>query len=189
MNTGRLFVLSAPSGAGKSTLIEKILPRLPGLRYSVSCTSRPARDGEKHGVDYFFLGEEVFRRMIDQGLFLEWKEVHGNLYGTPVKPVQEALESGHSMILDIDVAGAREVFEKIRDAVGIFISPPDMAALEHRLRSRGTDSEESIRIRLANAVKEMESAYLFCHRIVNDNLEEAADQLEGIIVRESCGTS
>ena len=122
--------------------------------------------------------------MIEQGRFLEWKEVHGNLYGTPVEPVNQALQSGRRMILDIDVEGAKEVFRKIPNAVDIFITAPNLGILEQRLRLRGTDSDQSIRTRLANAAKEMESAPIFRHQILNDDLETAADELAAIIRKE-----
>jgi guanylate kinase len=126
--------------------------------------------------------------MVREDEFLEWKEVHGNRYGTPAEPVLECLARGGRMILDIDVEGAREVFKKIPDAVGVFVMAPDMETLEQRLRSRGTDSEESLRIRLGNAAKEMESASLFQYRIVNDTLESAVQELSSIITRESAKT-
>lgn len=185
MGKGLLFVLSAPSGAGKSTLIDRIRPLFPAILYSISCTTRPPRRGECDGVHYYFLDEAQFRKMIREGKFLEWKEVHGRLYGTPAEPVAEALGSGQHMILDIDVQGAKEVFRKIPDAIGIFISTPDTETLEERLRSRGTDAEESIRTRMTNALKEMEAAPQFRHRIINDDLETAVRELASIIQRET----
>ena len=113
MGKGTLFVISAPSGAGKSTLIARIRRIFPHIRYSISCTSRPPRKGETEGVDYYFVSTDKFRMMIERDEFLEWKEVHGNLYGTPVAPVNDALASARPMILDIDVEGAKEVFRKI----------------------------------------------------------------------------
>ncbi|MFH0825170.1 MAG: guanylate kinase, partial [Pseudomonadota bacterium] len=121
----------------------------------------------------------------NQGGFLEWKEVHGNLYGTPAEPIERALEAGRSIILDIDVEGAKEVFKKMPDAVGIFISPPDLSVLEQRLRCRATDSEETIRKRMVNAVTEMKAAEVFHHVIVNDDLDAATAQLAGLIARTS----
>ena len=185
MGKGLLFVLSAPSGAGKSTLIDRIRPLFPEMLYSISCTTRPSRRGERDGVHYYFLEEAQFRKMIADGKFLEWKEVHGHLYGTPAEPVAEALNSGRHMILDIDVEGAKEVFRKIPDAVGIFISAPSTETLEERLRLRGTDSEESIKTRMTNAMREMDSAHYFRHRMVNDHLETAVLELASIIGRET----
>ena len=185
---GLLFIVSAPSGAGKSTLLKRVRSMFPDMLYSVSCTTRKPRPGETHGVHYFFVDDDQFTRMVREDEFLEWKEVHGNRYGTPAEPVLECLARGGRMILDIDVEGAREVFKKIPDAVGVFVMAPDMETLEQRLRSRGTDSEESLRIRLGNAAKEMESASLFQYRIVNDTLESAVQELSSIITRESAKT-
>lgn len=183
--TGKLFVLSAPSGSGKSTLVARVREVFPDMLYSISCTTRSPRGGEKEGVQYYFLEEQRFRQMVDHDEFLEWKEVHGHLYGTPAEPVMHALESGRRMILDIDVQGAREVFQKLDDAVGIFVSPPDMTILEQRLRLRGTDSEHSICTRMVNAAKEMKAESLFRYHIVNDDLDRAVDELASIIRTES----
>lgn len=185
MGKGTLFVISAPSGAGKSTLIARIRQIFPQMRYSISCTSRPPRKGEAEAVDYYFVGTDKFRMMIQRDEFLEWKEVHGNLYGTPVAPVNECLASARRMILDIDVEGAKEVFKKVPGAVGIFITAPSMAVLEQRLRLRGTDSEKSIRTRMINAAREMEQAGMFKYQIINADLEEAVEELAGIINKES----
>lgn len=185
MSTGVIFVISAPSGAGKSTLIERIRPIFPDMLYSVSYTTRPPRNGEVDGVHYHFVSEDRFRKMVEADCFLEWKEVHAHLYGTYAHPIIEAFESGRRMILDIDVEGAKEVFRNIRNAVGIFIQPPDMEALEKRLRLRGTDSEETIQLRIANAKREMRSASVFKHTLVNDDLDRAVEQLASIIRTES----
>lgn len=185
MGKGLLFVLSAPSGAGKSTLIERIRPLFPDMLYSVSCTTRHPRAGEVDGVHYCFLGPEQFRRMIDEHEFLEWKEVHGNLYGTPAGPVREAVGQGRRMILDIDVQGAAEVFKNFPAAIGIFINAPTIEILEQRLRSRGTDSEDSIRVRLGNAEREMKDAEMFRYVVINDDLEAATQRIASIVRRES----
>lgn len=185
MGKGTLFVISAPSGAGKTTLIVRIRRMFPILRYSISCTSRPPRNGETEGVHYYFVSHDQFLMMVQSEGFLEWKEVHGNLYGTPTAPVNEALASAGHMILDIDVEGAKEVFKKIPSAVGIFINAPSLAVLEQRLRLRGTDSEGSIETRMANAAREMEQAGMFKYQIINDDLERAVQELAGIIRRES----
>jgi guanylate kinase len=189
MSNGLLFVISAPSGAGKSTLISKIMPLFPDLLYSISCTTRSPRNGEVDGVNYCFIDGTRFRNMIDLGEFLEWKEVHGNLYGTPARPVLDALDRGRSMVLDIDVQGAVEVFRNFPSAVGIFIAPPDMRTLEQRLRSRGTDPEDSIRLRLKNATAEMETAPMFRYVVVNNDLESAVSELASIIGQEIRGQS
>ncbi len=185
MATGKLFVISAPSGAGKSTLISRIRPMFPDMLYSISCTTRTPRKGETDGVDYYFITRDKFASMVEQDDFLEWKEVHGNLYGTPARPVRDALSKGLRMILDIDVQGAKEVFAKVLDAVGIFISAPGEDVLEFRLRRRGTDTDESIRTRLFNAGREMEMTGLFRYHVVNDDLTQAVSELASIISRES----
>ncbi|MFH1116108.1 MAG: guanylate kinase [Pseudomonadota bacterium] len=184
MPNGKLFVISAPSGAGKSTLIEAVRPTFPDMLYSVSCTTRKPRENEKEGAHYYFLDAPRFDDMVRDGAFLEWKEVHGNRYGTPTEPVKSAIGSGRSMILDIDVQGALQVFAKIDESVGIFITVPDMAVLEERLRKRGSDSEESIRIRLGNARREIELGADYRYRIVNDDLDAAVKELAAVIRKE-----
>lgn len=180
-----LFVISAPSGAGKSTLIKNISPFFPDMRYSISCATRPARKGEIDSVSYYFISESKFKSMAKAGEFLEWKNVHGNLYGTPAQAVRDVLKNGGRMIMDIDVEGAKEVFGKIPEAVGIFIKAPCLAELERRLRKRKTDSEESIRVRMLNAHHETSMAHLFKYCIVNDELRKAVNELIDIIRRES----
>lgn len=185
MSRGTLFVISAPSGAGKSSLIGQVRPKFPDMLYSVSCTTRMPRPDERNGESYHFISRDQFRRMADNNGFLEWKEVHRNLYGTPRGPVLEAIEHGRRMVLDIDVQGALEVFSSITRTVGIFVSAPNMDVLAARLRARATESEEIIRLRLKNAEKEMNYAGRFDYHIVNDDLEEAARKLETIIAKES----
>ena len=187
MGEGVLFVVSAPSGAGKSTLIERVRPLFPDMRYSISCTTRSPRSGEVQGVHYYFVERRTFEEMIPRGDFLEWKEVHGNLYGTPAGPVKEALGRGDRMILDIDVHGAQEVFRKVPRAVGIFITVPDLSVLEHRLRTRATDSPETIATRLKNAPGEISIGLTFPYVIVNDNLDTAVEALATIIRGQSRG--
>lgn len=181
MSKGTLFVISAPSGAGKSTLIQRIRPRFPDIAYSVSCTTRAPRGAEKDGVHYHFVSRDTFKGMIKDDEFLEWKEVHGNLYGTPAAPVREVIEKGGCMILDIDVQGAKEVFDKVDSAVGIFINAPDLETLVARLQKRGTDTEESIATRMGNARLEIAARDLFCHHVMNDDLDKATEELAEII--------
>ena len=180
-----LFVISAPSGAGKSTLIKKLSSIFPDIRHSVSCATRPPRKGEVDAVSYYFISESKFKSMAKAGEFLEWKNVHGNLYGTPERPVREILENGGRMIMDIDVEGAREVFRKIPEAVGIFVNAPSLAELERRLRKRKTDSEDSIRVRMLNAHHEISMAHFFKYNIVNDELERTVRDIAEIIRKES----
>lgn len=162
----------------------------PEMLYSVSCTTRPKRGNEVDGVHYHFLDRDRFTAMVESNDFLEWKEVHGNMYGSPKEPVVRALAENKSMILDIDVQGAEEVFAEVPNSVGIFITVPDMDLLEQRLRSRGTDSEDTIRIRLANAGQELKAAHMFSYCIINDDLDRAVAELAVIIRKESgciCG--
>lgn len=180
-----LFVLSAPSGAGKSTLIRRVRTTLPDLFYSISYTTRPPRNGEVEAVDYYFVDKTRFIEMIGNDGFLEWREVHGAMYGTPVEPIRKALQDGRRCIMDIDVNGAMDVFRKIDEAIGIFIMPPDLRVLEQRLRLRCSDTEESIKIRLQNAKRELEFAALFHYKIVNADLLRATTELIEVIRRES----
>jgi guanylate kinase len=155
--------------------------------YSISCTTRRPRGEEKDGVHYYFLTRRRFEEMIANDDFLEFKEVHGNLYGTPAKPVKEVLDRGGAMILDIDVMGAQEVLKRIPEAVSIFVNAPSSEELEKRLRARGADSEASIQVRMNNAVREMELGSAFQYQIVNDDLGKAVEELASIISKESGG--
>jgi len=182
-----LIVLSAPSGGGKTTVLKKVMAGLPGLVFSVSHTTRPPRPGEVNGRDYYFVSRQEFQAM-QEGTppgFLEWAEVHGNLYGTGRAEVERQLQAGQDVILDIDVQGALQV-RNAAAPVMIFIAPPTLAELEARLRRRGTESEDTIRLRLDNARKELALADRYDYLIVNDCLEEAIDSLRAIIVAERC---
>ena len=187
MNEGLLFVLSAPSGCGKTTLLRQVMERLSGLSFSVSHTTRQPRTGEVNGRDYHFISMEEFKAVRDcqPSGFLEWAEVHGNCYGTSRQEVDSRLAAGMDVILDIDVQGAEQV-RRNAQPVTIFIAPPSLTELERRLRGRGTESEESLRRRLANAAKEMESAPAYTYLIINDRLEQAALELRSIIIAERC---
>ena len=185
MPRGRLFVVAGPSGAGKGTLIEELLRRHPTAWLSVSATTRAPRSGETHGVQYYFMDRATFRDKVRNGDFLEWAEVHGNLYGTPRNSVIEHLEAGLDVILEIDVQGARQVREKIPDAVGIFVMPPSLEELERRLRWRGTESDSEIARRLRNAKEESKAAEEYRYVVVNDDLRRAREELCAIYVNES----
>lgn len=182
---GQLFILSAPSGAGKTTILKKVMTQVPGLAFSVSHTTRSPRSGEENGVDYHFVSVEEFQAMCDQGLFLEWAEVHGNFYGTSRPAIIKQLEQGQDIILDIDVQGAAIISRDATvPAVSVFIAPPTLLELEKRLRGRGTDSDETIELRLSNAVREMESAPDYNYLVINDSLEEAVATLQAVIIAE-----
>lgn len=177
--SGRLFVISAPSGAGKSTLCRALLSHDPDLNYSISYTSRKPRGQERDGVEYHFISEDEFERGIESGRWAEWARVHGNYYGTSAADLQRQLTGGSDVLLDIDVEGTRQIRKRFPESVTIFIMPPSMAALEQRLRQRGTDSETEIRRRLQNAQDEMRDRELYRHVIVNDRLPQAtADLIE-----------
>jgi guanylate kinase len=180
---GRLFVLSGPSGSGKSTLARRALARADvPVRLSISATTRPPRPGEVDGVDYRFLTRDEFEFWRDRGEFLEWAEVHGNLYGTPAAPVEEQLARGESVLLEIDVQGALQVVSKRPDAVLIFVNTPSFEILEQRLRARGSGEDEAtIQRRLANARRELEQAHRYPIHLINDNLDRAVDELVAIL--------
>jgi len=178
---GRLFVISGPSGTGKSTVINAVLKDRPELHYSISFTTRPRRGSEKNGVEYHFVTESVFRRMVDRNEFAEWAEVHGYLYGTSAKRLEEIMASGQDVVLDIDVEGARKLFSKYPDAVSVFIAPPDMKELKKRLIKRGTDLDEVVKRRLENAKTEMAQAKRYTHVLVNEDLGRTVSEVEAII--------
>lgn len=180
---GHLFIISGPSGAGKSTLRKKLLEYFPDLVYSVSYTTRLPRPGEREGWDYRFVDERKFRELVREGKFLEWAQVHGNLYGTNREDVERALEEGNDVILEIDVQGASQVKKRMPEAVLIFVMPPSETALEERLLSRGSEASEAIRVRLCNAQKEMASAAAYDYVVVNDDINKAVDKLAGIIAQ------
>jgi guanylate kinase len=188
MNGGsaKVFVITGPSGVGKGTLIKRLLERVPELALSVSATTRSPREGEEDGVDYHFLTEDEFQERRDAGDFLEFASYSGNHYGTLNSELDRCLEKGRSVVLEIEVQGAQQVRQTRGDSVQIFIAPPDPAVLRARLPGRGTDSAEAIDKRLQVAEQELGAQDDFNHRIVNDDLDKAADELESI-VRASIG--
>ena len=179
--TGRLFIVSAPSGAGKSTLCRILLERLPGLRYSISATTRTPRKGERDGVDYRFTDVATFKAGIQAKRWAEWAEVHGNYYGTSADFIDRERAAGHDVLLDIDVQGAAQLRIAYPGAITIFIMPPSSAVLRQRMEQRGADPPEIIDRRMANAEKEMAQRNAYRHIIVNDRLEAAADALISIV--------
>jgi guanylate kinase len=186
---GTLFVVSAPSGAGKTTLCREIRLRLPDIAYSVSVTTRPPRPGEIDGTDFRFVKEPQFRAMLDRGELAEWATVHGNLYGTPAKPLETALADGHDILLDIDTQGAAQLHARYPEAVLVFIVAPSMAELEQRLRERRSDGESEIARRLDRARHEVVLWRRYHYLIVNRDVKEAIDQLESIVQAERCRIS
>jgi guanylate kinase len=170
---GIALVLCAPSGSGKTTLSKRLLEDFPSFAFSVSCTTRAPRPGEADGKDYHFLTPETFRALRDAGHFAEWAEVHGNCYGTPLAATLTTLASGRDLLFDIDVQGAAQLKKTLPHAYFIFILPPSRAVLEERLRGRGSETEESLARRVANAKAEIAEAPWFDALVVNDSLEEA----------------
>jgi len=186
---GTLFVVSAPSGAGKTTLCREIRLRVPDLAYSVSVTTRPPRPGEMDGVDFRFVGVPEFRAMLDRAELAEWATVHGNLYGTRARSLEDALALGRDVLLDIDTQGAAQLRGRYPDAVLIFILAPSVKDLEQRLRERRSDAEHEIARRLARAREEIALWRRYDYLIVNRDVKEALDQLESIILAERCRTA
>lgn len=182
---GLMLVLSSPSGAGKSTIARNLLNDEPDLSLSVSVTTRERRGSEIDGKDYHFIKERDFQRMRDDGRLLEWAEVHGNLYATPLEPVQEAMAEGRDMLFDIDYQGALQMFEAARaDICSIFILPPSMAELRARLERRAEDSAEVIERRLENSKVEMKHWYEYDYVIVNEDLDVAFSEVKAILRAE-----
>lgn len=179
--SGTLFIVAAPSGAGKSTLVNALLEREPGISLSISHTTRPPRPGEQYGRHYYFVERAEFEREVAEGIFLEHAEVHGNFYGTSRKTVQDLLQQGRDVLLEIDWQGAAQIRKAKPDVVSVFILPPSRAELERRLRGRGSDSAEVIERRLRNSRGEIAHAHEFDYIIVNDRFEEALDSLQAIV--------
>jgi guanylate kinase len=179
-----VYIVSAPSGSGKSTLVAELLKMVSGLDFSVSYTTRPPRRTEQNRKEYFFVSREDFQAMIDADEFLEHADVFGNYYGTARRFLREAEARGHDLLLDIDVQGASQIMQRIPNAVSIFILPPDWQTLESRLRNRGSDSEAVIRRRLDTARREIENYSKYDYILINNLLQQSADQLKGIVVAE-----
>ena len=186
MKRGKLFVISGPSGVGKSTILKELLERQKDIYFSVSATTRQPRPGEVDGVHYYFRTVDDFQKLIEKEALLEWAEYVGNFYGTPAKYVDEAMDAGRNVILDIEVQGAGKVAQKRPDAVRIFIGPPSWKELERRLKDRGTDSAEKVRKRLERARQEFESAKDYDYVVINDTVEHAVGELEAIMLAEHC---
>jgi guanylate kinase len=179
--SGSLFVVAAPSGAGKSTLVNALLAREPGIRLSISHTTRAPRDGEGEGEHYHFVDRAGFEREVAADAFLEYAEVHGNFYGTSRAAVEPILAGGGDVLLEIDYQGARQVRERLPACVSVFILPPSRPELERRLRARAKDSEEVIARRLANSREEIAHAHEFDYLLVNEDFERAVDDLQAIV--------
>lgn len=184
--TGNLFIVSAPSGAGKTTLVEAAVRADGQVKESVSFTSRRARVGEHDGVHYHFVSRDEFETMLGDGDFLEWAEVHGNLYGTSRRQVEELLADGNDVILTIDVQGATQARVLFPDALSVFVLPPSREILLQRLETRGANAAEDLQIRLINALYELAQFKHFDYVIINDDLKRATSELLAIITAERC---
>ena len=178
---GKLYIISAPSGTGKTTVIKKVMEMKEDIFFSVSVTTRSMRPGEENGVNYHFITDEEYDRLVAEDALLEHAEFAGNRYGTPAGPIIEHTSRGETALLDIDVQGYRQVKEKMPEAVGIFIVPPSLEELERRLRGRGTDTEEKIQQRLKIAETELKTVSEYDHVVVNDIVERAAAEILEII--------
>lgn len=178
---GALIIVSAPSGCGKSTLLHRLMEKREKLRFSVSATTRPPREGEVDGKDYFFVDHPTFERMIAEDAFLEHAEYVGNHYGTPRAAVEELLDAGYDVYLDIDVQGAMQIKRIRPETLTIFVTPPSLPELENRLRSRGTDSDEVIRSRLETAERELILKDHYDYVVVNDEVDRAAGEISDLI--------
>ena len=183
-NRGSLFIVSAPSGAGKTTICKKIVGMVDNLATSVSFTTRKPRGGEVKGVDYAFVTETRFRQMIDKGEFVEWAEVHGNLYGTSKKRLEQLIAAGYDVILDIDTQGARQIRKSYGNGVFIFILPPSMTELRQRLEKRMSNTEEDMERRLRRAVGEIREYKMYDYVIVNDLLNSSLRKFEAVVLAE-----
>ncbi len=187
MKHGKLIVISAPSGAGKTTLKDQVLPGFPKMKYSISATTRNPREGEVNGEHYFFKSRSEFEEMIQKEELVEYMEVHGNYYGTPKSFIADTLKSGEDVLLDLDVYGKINFDKAFPDNIGILLKTPSMEVLEKRLRSRATDAEETIQLRLNNARKELEFASekgKYEYILINDELDRCVKEFDSILKME-----
>lgn len=186
LRRGFLVVVSGPGGVGKNTLVSELRRRMPEVGYSVSATTRPPRPGERDGVDYFFVTPEAFAEMVRRGELLEWARFGDHLYGTPRAFIEQALEQRRVVLLDVDVQGARQLRQKQLEAVFVFLAPPSLEALRERLIRRGADPPQEVERRMQLALTELRAASDYDYVVINQGLEQAADQLEAIIRAEAC---
>lgn len=181
MKKGRLFIISAPSGTGKSTVVTHLLKRFPDLIYSISYTTRPPRRGEHDGREYHFVDQMTFKKLIDEGFFAEWAEVHGAFYGTPRIEIEDAISAGRNVVLDIDVQGGMALKARYPEALTIFLAPPSFEELKERLSGRKTDPEAVVQKRLENAASEMTFKDRYDRCVVNDELKRAVEEISTLI--------
>ncbi|NLM21329.1 MAG: guanylate kinase [Peptococcaceae bacterium] len=188
-NKGMLVVLSGPAGVGKGTICRALLAQTADLEYSVSVTTRDCRPGENEGKEYYFRTKEEFQKMIENQEFLEWAEFCGNYYGTPKFHVEKALNDNKTILLEIDIQGAKQVKKLYPDGVFIFIVPPSLKTLSERLHGRGTETEEIIQLRLAKAVQELDEIKDYNYVVENDYIDAAVEKIRCIITAERCSAS
>lgn len=184
IDRGMLIILSGPSGVGKGTVRTKLFNQINNISYSVSMTTRKPREGEVHGVDYFFVDDEEFCKNVESGNMLEWAEFVGNKYGTPLDKVEEILSSGKDVMLEIEIQGALQVKEKVSDGLFIFLMPTSLKELENRLRSRGSETEEVIMERLNKAKRELPLRDQYNYVVINDEVDKVCEQIIDIIKLE-----
>ncbi len=187
-NKSHLFVISGPSGVGKNTIIRAVMQKVDGLSYSVSHTTRRPRNGEINGRDYYFVDEKTFKKMIEDGLFVEWAKVYSDYYGTSFSSIREKLAEGKDVILDLDVQGGMNIRKHFKNSSLIFVIPPSIEELKRRLRKRGTE-DEIIEKRLSNIEFELKMAERYDYIVINDSLERAIKEMEAIIIAERCKTA
>jgi len=185
---GKLFVITAPSGTGKTTIIDIIRKKVEGIGYSVSHTTRPPRRGEVNGVHYCFVAREDFEKMIEAHEFVEWAIVYDHLYGTPVSSVESTLSSGKDLLLDLDIQGAQEIKKQFPEATLIFILPPSLKILHERLKRRSAQDDTNIALRMEKTVEEIKKCRDYDFLIINDDLNQAAREVEAIIVAQRART-
>jgi len=183
-----LVILSGPSGVGKDAVMSSLKQLGYPLHYAVTMTTRPRRDGEKEGVDYYFVSQEKFKRMIENDELLEWANVYGNLYGIPKRQIREAMHAGQDTIVRIDIQGARTIKQNYPEAIFIFLAVPTIEELEQRLLDRNTESSENLKLRIQAVRNEMESLSMFDYIVINhrDQLKNAAEEVASIITAEKC---
>ena len=189
MKKGLLILVSGASGTGKGTVCKKLLSEMPEMYYSISATTRQPREGETDGVEYFFISVEDFKQKISEGKFLEYAEVYGNFYGTPLYKIEEHLNNGENVLLEIDTQGALKVMEKIPDGVYIFLLPPSLEELYSRIKNRGTEDEETLKRRFNSAKAEIEVGKKYQYAVINDLVDSAVEKIKSIILAESLKVS
>ena len=180
-NQKKLIIITGPSGVGKGTVVKEILGKDKNIWLSISATTRKPRQGEKEGENYYFLNQEKFKEMIEQNLFLEWAQFAGNYYGTPLSSVNEKIKKGFTVLLEIEVEGAKQIKEKFPNSLSIFLLPPDKAELEKRIRNRGTENEEAIKKRLSRANYEISASNQFDFALINNDVDDTTKKIINII--------